>query len=101
MLTHFKPDPSFAMFRKTILEENNFKNMDMMNEGPIFLKAMKKGQMYLFNSPAGFYRIHSNNITKGLEPKFIIDNMEEKKEVYLYLKNNSFKKFYLLSLIIK
>ena len=86
---YYKPNPSFAVFRKSILDENNFKDMEMMNDSSIFLNSMQKGKMYLFNDPVGFYRVHSANITKGLSPEFIIQNIEEKKKVYNNLKRNN------------
>ena len=88
-IEYYKPCPSFAMFRKSILDKNNFKQMAMMNDSAIFLNAMKDGLMYIFNDPVGFYREHADNITLNLSPQFIIENMEEKKEIYHYLKDNN------------
>ena len=88
-IEYFKPCPSFTVFRRSVLDENNFKDMKMMNDSSIFLKAMQKGKMYLFNDPIGYYRQHSANITLNLSPEFIIENMEEKKSVYLNLKKNN------------
>ncbi len=85
-LEFFKPCPSFTIFRRSILDENNFKDMKMMNDSSIFLNAMQKNKMLILNNPIGFYRQHSANITLNLKPEFIIENMEEKKKVYLNLK---------------
>ena len=60
--------------------------MKMMNDSSIFLNAMQKNKMLILNNPIGFYRQHSANITLNLKPEFIIENMEEKKKVYLNLK---------------
>ena len=88
-INHYKPCPSFTIFRKNILDKYDFKNMEMMNDSSIFLNAMQEGKMKIFNNPIGLYRQHSANITLNLTPEFIIQNMEEKKKVYERLKKNN------------
>ena len=88
-VNYFKPFPSCAIFRKSVLDDRNFNNMEMMNDSSIFLNAMLCGNMYIMRESVMFYRIHSANITNSLDSKFIIDNLSEKEKVYLDLKNNN------------
>ncbi len=89
-LEYFKSAPSFTAFRKSILDDNDFYNLEMMNDSTIFLNAMKSGKMIIYNDPVGFYRMHSANITNSLNYKFLIDNLAEKKKIYEYLKKNKY-----------
>lgn len=88
-VNYFKPFPSCAVFRKSVLDDRDFYNMEMMNDSSIFLNAMLNGNMYIMRESVMFYRIHSANITNSLDSKFIIDNLLEKEKVYLDLKNNN------------
>lgn len=88
-IRYFKPFPSCAMFRKSVLDKYDFKNMKMMNDSSIFLNAMQEDNIYISREIVMFYRIHSANITNSLDAQFIIDNLAEKEKVYLNLKNNN------------
>lgn len=71
-----------AVFKKSILEQADFKNMKMMNDTSIYLRALLYNQVYIFDDIIGVYRIHSVNISNNLSLDFIIRNLEEKMWVY-------------------
>ena len=86
-----KPNSTFsAAFRKLAIEKADFKNMKMMNDTSIYLRALMIGGFtYFYNKIIGIYRIHGKNMTFNINLNFLIDNLNEKKIVYDYLKTNS------------
>ncbi len=87
-LAHFqlgykKPYSTFpAVFRKSILDQAELDAMEMMNDGPIYLRALLFGQVCSLPHVVGVYRLHGRNITYGLSADFIIANLIEKVWVY-------------------
>ena len=79
-----KPNSTFsAIFRKDILEKNDFKNMKMVNDASIYLRSLISfGKVFLYENPVGVYRIHSKNISFNISADFLIANLEEKKYIY-------------------
>ena len=100
-ITLSKPNSTFcAVFRKKTLDDANFKDMKMMNDTSIYLRALMLGGLTCgVKKIVGVYRVHSENLTgNSIKPDFIISNFEEKNKIYLYLrKHNNFlslKKWY-------
>jgi len=81
---YMKPNSTFtAVFRKTILEQGKFLEMEMVNDSSIYLRSLLSGgSVYVYPYAIGVYRVHSKNITFHLKPTFITDNLKEKKSVY-------------------
>lgn len=79
-----KPNSTFsAIFRKDILDKNDLKNMNMVNDASIYLRSLiSNGKVYVYEEPVGIYRIHSKNISFNISADFLIANLEEKKYIY-------------------
>ena len=75
-----------TVFRKSSLEDSGFKDVDMVNDSTIYLRALLSGDAYILDLISGIYRIHSNNISFALDVNFIIENLIEKKRVYEEIK---------------
>lgn len=82
-----KPSSSFPItFRKTILDKANFKDMKMMNDTSLYLRAfMVGGKVSYIDKIIGVYRIHNKNITFNVKADFTIKNFEEKEYIYNYI----------------
>lgn len=85
-----KPTSTFpAIFKKSCLDKANFSEMKMMNDSSIYLRAfMVGGITYYNNKIIGVYRVHEKNDTFNVKADFTIKNLEEKRYVYDYLKQN-------------
>ena len=83
----YKPNPSFAVFRKAKLIDSGIMNMHMVNDGPLYMRALLAGDIYIKKDSVGVYRIHSTNISKSISADFIIENFEEKDYIYSRLKS--------------
>ncbi len=82
-LSYKKPYSTFpTVFRKSVLDQAELGSMTMMNDGPIYLRALLYGQVCSLPHVVGVYRLHGRNITYGLSADFIIANMAEKVWVY-------------------
>lgn len=78
-----KPTSTFpTIFSKEKLDKADFKNMDMMNDASIYLRALTQGSAYIFDDYIGIYRVHKSNISKSISLKFIKDNIKEKNNIY-------------------
>lgn len=90
MTKYPKPKSLFpAAFRRKTLIEAEFKEMTMMNDTSIYLRAlMMGGKTYINKKIIGVYRVHSKNDTLDPKSSFIIKNLEEKRKIYEYLKEN-------------
>ena len=87
-----KPNSTFcAVFRKKILEKAHFEDMKMMNDSSIYLRALTvEGFCWGARDIVGIYRIHNKNLTSSyVSADFIIQNFEEKRTVYNYIKNHN------------
>lgn len=83
-----KPNSTFpVMFRRETLRKNGILEMDMINDSSIYLRSfISNGRIYLLEDIIGIYRVHSSNVTKNLKIDFMLENMNEKKKVYEFLK---------------
>lgn len=82
----YKPCPSFAIFRRSSLIDADIVHMNMVNDCPLYLRALLVGDIYIMKEPMGVYRIHSKNISKSISADFIIENLKEKEYIYQRLK---------------
>lgn len=85
-----KPTSTFpAIFRKSILDQAGFKDMKMMNDSSIYLKALTMGgYTYKNEKIIGVYRVHGKNDTFNVQASFTIKNLKEKKKIYQYIEKN-------------
>lgn len=82
----YKKPAIFPTIRRKTLIEAEFKEMTMMNDTSIFLRAlMMGGKTYINKKIIGVYRIHDKNIRFSLKSDFIIKNLEEKRKIHNYL----------------
>lgn len=81
-----KPAPSFAVFRKSKLIDAGIETMNMVNDSPLYLRALLVGDIYIESDYVGVYRIHERNISKNIGAGFIIENLKEKENIYKELK---------------
>ena len=82
-LKYIKPNSTFpVLFRRKTLLKNGILEMDMINDSSIYLRSlMSNGRVYLLED-----RVHKSKVTKKLKLNFILENMNEKKKVYEFLK---------------
>lgn len=57
----------------------------MVNDAPIYMRALMAGDIYIMKDVIGVYREHSQNISKSLPTDFLIANIEEKRKIYKIL----------------
>lgn len=86
-----KPCPSFAVFRRSKLLDAGIETMYMVNDCPLYLRALLVGDIYIETNTVGVYRIHDKNISKTIGVDFIIENLKEKEYVYKELKKRKFR----------
>ena len=79
-----------AIFKKSVLDNLDFKNMIMMNDVAIYLRALLYGRVYIFEDFIGVYRIHDNNISKNIPIDFLLKTLDEKMWVYEKIKLKEF-----------
>ncbi len=78
-----KPQSTFpTVFRKSMLDKVGFSQMQMMNDGAIYMKALLMGDCYIEKNCIGVYRVHGSNITNCLSSDFMIENLNETLSVY-------------------
>jgi Glycosyltransferases involved in cell wall biogenesis len=93
-IKHEKPKSTFTtVFNKIILEKAKLSDMKMVNDSSIYMRALTACKFsYIMSDIIGIYRIHSTNITFTLSAEFLIENLEEKKNIYdLIIKKELFK----------
>ena len=77
-----KPSSSFpAVFRRSVLEQAGFAQMQMMNDASLYLRALCFGDAFLLPCVVGAYRVHGGNISRALPHGFLMDNLEEKANI--------------------
>ena len=76
-----KPYFFAAVFRRSYLDQAGLIDMEMVNDGPVFLRSLLFGRVWALSDKVGVYRFHGENISFGLTPTFITDNLEEKIKV--------------------
>ena len=78
-----KPNSTFpSVFKKAVLEKADFANMKMMNDASIYMRAACFGDVCMMKDWVGVYWFHEANISKNLPFDFIIENLDEKNNIY-------------------
>ena len=77
-----KPIPSDTIFSVKAIKNDNYKNIKIINDTTIFLTALTQGKCGFVNEFAIEYTIHGNNISFDVKLDFIIDNLNEKVNIY-------------------
>lgn len=78
-----KPNSTFpAVFNKAALDAANFAKMEMMNDASIYMRAACFGKVCMLKDWVGVYWFHESNISKNLPFDFIIQNLNEKNNIY-------------------
>ncbi|GEM_PF-1949047 len=78
-----KPFSTFtSVFRKASLDTADLADMGMMNDGPIYMRALLTGDVHAMDDIIGVYRLHTRNISYQLPLDFLMANLLEKKKVY-------------------
>lgn len=99
-----KPNSTFpTMLKKSTLDLAGFGEMWMMNDTSIYLRAACFGSVCMLKDWVGVYTVHNSNISKSLPHKFILDNLDEKRNIYqIACKqiNSSLTKWYHTQLMI-
>ena len=82
MIGYNKPASTFpTVFRKSVLEQAGFDNMEMMNDSSIYLRALLFGDAYILDDVIGVYTIHETNISKTINLPFLYENLKEKLRI--------------------
>lgn len=82
-----------TLFKRKSLIQMNLGEMKMVNDTSLYLRSLLVGDALIINKVVGVYRIHGNNITFHLKKDFIIENLNEKKEIRnIAIKNNLYQK---------
>ena len=85
----YKKPIVFPAFRRKNMIEAQFKEMTMMNDTSLYLRAfMTGGKAYINKKIIGIYRMHGENDTFTTKSDFIIKNLEEKRKIYEYVKEH-------------
>ncbi len=78
-----KPNSTFpTVFKKAVLDKADFANMKMMNDASIYMRAACFGDACMMKDWVGVYWFHETNISKKLPFDFIIENLDEKNNIY-------------------
>ena len=60
--------------------------MKMLNHMPMHMRCLTAGKVYCIHDSVGMYRVHDTNISKSISADFIIDNLQEKLQIYQLVK---------------
>lgn len=82
-----KPNSTFpSVFKKSVLDRADFANMKMMNDASIYMRAACFGNVCMLRDWVGVYWQHGTNISKKLPFDFIMENLDEKNNIYALAK---------------
>ena len=83
-----KPNSTFpTVYKKSALKKADFANMWMMNDTSIYLRAACVGDVCMMKDWVGVYLVHESNISKSLPHEFILQNLDEKVNIYNIAQN--------------
>lgn len=88
-----KPIISVAIIKKESLEKAKFNEMKILNDTTIFLRVLLYGSMGFINETVIEYLVHGNNISFNCKTDFIIDNLNEKYNIYKKLESEKIFKY--------
>lgn len=77
-----KPSSLAGVFNKSMLEEAGLRDMRMMDDAAIYLRALLTGDAYLLEDIVGVRVLHETNFSRELDIPFIIRTIEEKRWVW-------------------
>lgn len=87
---YMKPNSTFTtVFSRECLKKGDFDKMEMVNDASIYLRALLAGNAIILEDVIGIYRVHSKNITFSIDAQFLIDNLEEKRQIYKIIKEKN------------
>lgn len=77
-----KPKSTFTtVFSKKNLEDAGLRQMRMVNDSSIYMRALLAGSAYIMEDVIGVYVVHAKNISNHISDHFLIENLEEKAVV--------------------
>lgn len=76
-----------TVFNRRHLETCGVFEMTMVNHMPMIMRCLQFGKVFFLNDFVGVYRKHPNNISNSLNPSFLIDNLQEKYEMFEMIKS--------------
>ena len=84
-----KPLSSFpTVFRKSVLEEQNFYDQKEMSDVSLYMLGLLGGNAYIIPDFVGVYRVHSRSLTKKKSsPVWIQGVMEQKESIWLKIRD--------------
>lgn len=78
---YMKPNSTFTtIFNKEYIEDID--NVTMLNDSSIYMRALLEKPVYLLDDIVGVYRVHDKNMTFSLKLPFLLENLQEKKNIY-------------------
>lgn len=85
---YMKPNSTFTtVFKKDYIAQID--KVTMLNDSSIYMRALLTKPAFLLDDIVGVYRVHDKNITFSLKLPFLIENLQEKKNIYDYIKQNN------------
>lgn len=85
---YMKPNSTFT----TVFQAKYIKNIDsveMLNDSSIYMRALLTKPAYILDDSVGVYRVHDKNITFNLKLSFLLENLQEKKNIYDIIKQEA------------
>lgn len=83
--TYMKPNSTFTtIFNYEYIKE--IENVEMLNDSSIYMRALLTNPAYIMEDFVGVYRVHDKNMTFNLKLSFLIENLQEKKNIYEIIK---------------
>lgn len=82
--TYRKPNSSFSMaMRYKKIESIQYSKLRLFNDTSLYLYALlAEGTVHFIKEYIGIYCIHETNMSKGVAPEFIIENLDSKLDIY-------------------
>ena len=86
--TYMKPNSTFTtIFNYEYIKD--IENVEMLNDSSIYMRALLTKPAYIMEDFVGVYRVHDKNMTFNLKLSFLIENLQEKKNIYEIIKNEN------------
>lgn len=85
---YMKPNSTFTtIFNAEYVRD--IENVEMLNDSSIYMRALLTKPAYILEDFVGVYRVHDKNMTFNLKLSFLIENLQEKKNIYEIIKNEN------------
>ena len=86
--TYMKPNSTFTtIFNYEYIKD--IENVEMLNDSSIYMRALLTKPAYIMEDFVGVYRVHDKNMTFNLKLSFLIENLQEKKNIYEIIKSEN------------